>query len=62
MKFIEEALYTAVILIPLGLATSFIVWKASGSKTRFVDFLARHGEVLAYAGLALVVLFLILLL
>ena len=56
MKFIEEIFWQAIILLVIGLAMSFLVWKLKRSKTDFGDFLNKYGEMLAYAGILLIAL------
>ena len=56
MKIIEEVFWQAVILLTIGVAISFLVWKLKGSKTDFGDFLNKYGEMLAYAGILLIAL------
>jgi hypothetical protein len=56
MKFIEEVFWQAVIILTIGSAISFLVWKLKGSKMHFGDFLNRYGEILAYASILFIAL------
>ena len=54
MEFITEIFFQIVILFTFGLLTSYIVWKLKKKKTDFGEFLNKYGEMLAWAGFAVV--------
>ena len=56
MNFIIETLGEIVVLIVIGACFSFIVWKLKRRKTDFGEFVARYGEMLAYAGVVFIVI------
>ena len=56
MNFIIETLGEIVVLIVIGAVFSFIVWKLKRRKTDFGEFVARYGEMLAYAGVVFIVI------
>lgn len=56
MRLIEEIFWQTVILGTLGVVISYVVWKLKGSKTDFGEFLRKNGEMLAYLGLLIIVL------
>lgn len=56
MEFLGEVAVQIIFLMTIGALTSFIIWKIKGGKKDFGEFLNRYGEMMAYVGLAIIVL------
>lgn len=59
MDFFLEVVVQVVGVAVLGAATSFVVWRLKGRGESFGEFLEKYGEMLAYAGLFVVVIVLV---
>lgn len=55
MKSLEEIIGQLIIILAIGTIFSFIIWKFKKRKTDFGEFLNKYGELLAYAGLLVIV-------
>ena len=58
---VVEIIGQTVILIITGTIFSFIIWKLKSPKMTYGEFLNKYGEILAYAGLFLILIIVIVL-